>query len=256
MKKYTYLLSVILVLISCKSNHRVVTSKSPSIKRTSKTQKTTKPVPTNSAKTTETASVESVSTSTTTNRIIRKALSFKGTKYKYGGISKSGMDCSGLMYASFKSANVELPRRSIDQSKKGVRVSQSKAQKGDLVFFKTGGKGRINHVGLVVSVNGRDVKFVHSSSSRGVMISSLKEGYWSNAFSQVRRVYSSSAANSSTSSPIVSPKGNSYVVKKGDTLYAIARKYTGVSASNIMNHNKLGSTSLSPGMVLKIPKRI
>lgn len=254
MKKYIYLLFVILVLVSCKSNRRVVTSKSPSINRTSKTHKTTKPVPTNSDTTKETVSVKSVST--TTNKIIRKALSFKGTKYKYGGTSKSGMDCSGLIYASFKSANVVLPRTSIDQSKKGERVSKSKAQKGDLVFFKTGGKGRVNHVGLVVSVNGRDVKFVHSSSSRGVMISSLKEGYWSNTFSQVRRVYSSSAVNSSTPVSIVSPQGSSYVVKKGDTLYAIARKYTGVSASNIMNHNKLGSTSLSPGMVLQIPKGI
>lgn len=254
MKKYTYLSLVILVLISCKSNHRVVTSKSPSINRTSKTHKSTKAIPTSSDKSTEAASVESVSA--TTNKIIRKALSFKGTKYKYGGTSKSGMDCSGLMYTSFKSANVVLPRTSIDQSKKGDRVSQSKAQKGDLVFFKTGRSGRINHVGLVVSVDGREVKFVHSSSSRGVMISSLKEGYWSNAFSQVRRVYSSSATNSPTPIPIVLGKGNSYVVKKGDTLYAIARKYKGVSASNIMSYNKLGSSNLSPGMVLKIPKGI
>lgn len=254
MKKYTYLLLLILVLISCKSNHRVVTSKSPAVNRTSKTHKTTKSVPANSNNTTETVSTEFVSTNT--NKIIRKALSFKGTKYKYGGTSKNGIDCSGLMYTSFKSANVVLPRTSIDQSKKGVRVSKSKAQKGDLVFFKTGGRGRINHVGLVVSVDGREVKFVHSSSSRGVMISSLKEGYWSNAFSQVRRVYSSSISNSPTPVPIVSSKENSYVVKKGDTLYAIAKKYKGVSASNIMNHNKLGTTSLSPGMVLKIPKRI
>lgn len=252
MKKYIYLSLVILVLISCKSNHRVVTSKSPSINRTSKSHKSTKPIPTYSGKTEEAASVESVSE--TTNKIIRKALSFKGTKYKYGGTSKSGMDCSGLMYTSFKSANLVLPRTSIDQSKKGSRISQSKAQKGDLVFFKTGGSGRINHVGLVVSVDDREVKFVHSSSSRGVMISSLKEGYWSNAFSQVRRIYSSGAMNSSIPTPVVSPKDNSYVVKKGDTLYAIARKYTGVSASNIMKHNKLGSTRLSPGMVLKIPK--
>ena len=160
------------------------------------------------------------------------------------------MDCSGLMFTSFKSGNIVLPRTSIAQSKKGVKVSKAKAQKGDLVFFKTGGKRSINHVGLVVSVDRRDVKFVHSSSSRGVMISSLREGYWSSAFSQIRRmkgrdeVVSASSESSST-----------YVVKKGDTLYAIARKYNGVSASNIISYNKLSSTSLSPGMILKIPTK-
>jgi len=251
MKKYTYLLLLILGLISCKSNHRVVTSKAPSNTRASKVHKTTKPIPTKVDKNIETVVKES--DDGVTKKIIRKALSFKGVKYKYGGTSKSGMDCSGLMYTAFRSANVVLPRTSIDQSKKGVRVSQSKAQKGDLVFFKTGGRGRINHVGLVVSVNGRDVKFVHSSSSRGVMISSLKEGYWSNAFSQVRRVYSASKMNTTAPIPSASPKGNTYVVKKGDTLYAIARRYVGVSASNIMNYNKLVATNLSPGMVLKIP---
>jgi len=254
MKKHIYLLLVILVLASCKSKHHVVTSKSLSNGDASKTHNTTKPIPTSKGKAKTVVSKESVTT--TTNKIIRKALSFKGTKYKYGGTSKSGMDCSGLMYTSFKSANVVLPRRSIEQSKKGVRVSQKNARKGDLVFFKTGGKGRINHVGLVVSVDGRDVKFVHSSSSRGVMISSLREGYWSSAFSEVRRVYIANAINSSSPVPSTLPKGDTYVVKKGDTLYAIARKYTGVSASNIINYNKLSTTSLSPGMVLKIPEGI
>ena len=254
MKKYAYLLLVISVLASCKVKHRVVTSKSPSNSHKSKTYKTTKPIPSSSDKTTNTVSMSS--STSAINKIIRKALSFKGTKYKYGGVTKSGIDCSGLMYTSFKSGNIVLPRTSIDQSKKGVMISKTKVQKGDLVFFKTGGKRRINHVGLIVSVDGRDVKFVHSSSSRGVMISSLKEGYWSNAFSQVRRVNISTGMGktSSVSKPL--PKGETYVVKKGDTLYAIARKYTGVSVSNIINYNKLATSSLSPGMVLKIPPGI
>jgi len=254
MKRYTYLLLVILVLASCKAKHRVVTSKSPSNNHESKTHKTIKPIPSKSDKTTNVVSKSS--SASATNKIIRKALSFKGTKYKYGGVTKSGIDCSGLMYTSFKSGNIVLPRTSIDQSKKGVMVSKTKAQKGDLVFFKTGGKRRINHVGLVVSVDGRDVKFVHSSSSRGVMISSLKEGYWSNAFSQVRRVNISAAMGETSSVPKPLSIGNTYVVKKGDTLYAIARKYAGVSVSNIINYNKLATSSLSPGMILKIPSGI
>ena len=251
MNKHIIAFIGIVFLASCSSNKRVITSKSPSSKP--KTHTTKKPIPSSSDNGTSTTSGNEVVVATSvTNKIVRKALSYKGTKYKYGGTSKSGMDCSGLMFTSFKSGNIVLPRTSIAQSKKGVKISKAKAKKGDLVFFKTGGKRSVNHVGLVVSVDNRDVKFVHSSSSRGVMISSLREGYWSNAFSQIRRVQHGSGAVSTTDSGLSS---STYVVKKGDTLYAIARKYQGVSASNIISYNKLSSTNLSPGMVLKIPTK-
>jgi len=252
MNKYIVAFVGIIFFISCSSSKRVITSKSPLPK--SKTHTTKKPIPSRSDNVTNTSSTNEVVISTSvTNKIVRKALSYKGTKYKYGGTSKSGMDCSGLMFTSFKSGGIVLPRTSITQSRKGVKVSKYKAQKGDLVFFKTGGKRSINHVGLVVSVDNRDVKFVHSSSSRGVMISSLREGYWSNAFSQIRRINALSENKESDSAS--SSKPSTYVVKKGDTLYAIARKYEGVSASNIINYNNLSSNSLSPGMVLKIPSK-
>ncbi len=252
MNKYIVSLLVVIVLASCSSNKRVVTSKSPSSKP--KTHTTKKPIPSNNDKGEITPSNDEVVVSTSvTNKIIRKALSYRGTKYKYGGMSKSGIDCSGLMFTSFKFGNIVLPRTSIAQSKKGVKVSKTKTQKGDLVFFKTGGKRSVNHVGLVVSVDHRDVKFVHSSSSRGVMISSLREGYWSNAFSHVRRISALAGKREVGKTP--SNNSSTYVVKKGDTLYAIARKYNGVSASNIISYNKLSSTSLSPGMILKIPTK-
>jgi len=253
MIKYIVSFVIIIVLVSCGSSKRVVTSKSSKAIPKPKTHTTKKPIPSSNDNGTHSSQGNEVVVSVgTTNKIVRKALSYKGTKYKYGGTSKSGMDCSGLMYTSFKSADIDLPRTSIAQSKKGVKVSKAKAQKGDLVFFKTGGKRSINHVGMVVSVDSRDVKFVHSSSSRGVMISSLREGYWSNAFSHVRRIKGKGRA-------VTVPNDNTtsitYVVKKGDTLYAIARKYEGVSASNIIKYNKLSGTNLSPGMVLKIPSR-
>lgn len=248
MMKYVRLIIIILVLASCKSKQRVVTTKSSSRKHTTK-----RPVP--RTKRTVSRPVKSTPKSSTsitgaTNKVIRKALSFKGTRYKYGGTTKAGMDCSGLMYTSFKTANVTLPRTSFEQSRKGSRVSKSKVRKGDLVFFKTSSRNRINHVGLVVSVDGSDVKFVHSSSSRGVMISSLKEGYWSNAFSEVRRI--SATSGSADTTPATSTK-RTYTVKAGDTLYAIARKYTGVSANDIISFNNLKSTNLTPGMQLRIP---
>ncbi|UQD57694.1 C40 family peptidase [Flavobacterium sp. K5-23] len=107
-----------------------------------------------------------------------------------GGTTKSGFDCSGLMCVIFDAHDINLPRTSYKQSKVGFIIDQEKEEvkKGDLVFFKTGRRKKINHVGMVVDVTEDDVKFIHSSSSRGVMISSLKETYFQNAFAQLNRI--------------------------------------------------------------------
>lgn len=255
MIKYNRLIPVVamLFMVSCKSK-KVVTTKSSSKKHAA--NRTISPIKTRSAKKVIPLPESTVVSTSATNKIIRKALSFKGTRYKYGGITKSGIDCSGLMYSSFKAAEVTLPRTSYDQSKKGVKVSKNNVQKGDLVFFKTNGKSRINHVGLVVSVDGRDVKFVHSSSSRGVMISSLKEGYWSSAFTQVRRLIENKINTNEDDYVVdVHDSKTTYIVKSGDTLYAIARMYSGVSVSDIMSFNNLKSTNLNLGMKLLIPSK-
>lgn len=252
MIKYSKIVPVIvlLVLASCKSK-KVITTKSTNKKYVHKTTvpRIGKPSVKNKHE-----RLESNKTSISeANKIIRKALSYKGTRYKLGGTSKSGMDCSGLMYSSFKVVDMVLPRTSIEQSKKGVRVSKSKADKGDLVFFKTNGKRKINHVGLVVSVDDRDVKFVHSSSSRGVMISSLKEGYWSNSFSEIRRLNLGQLNDDEVTEYKQPVHKKSYTVKNGDTLYAIARKFEGVSVDDIIVLNNLKSTTLKLGMQLLIP---
>jgi len=235
MKKISLIFVLLLFLTGCKSK-RVVTSKYP--KKT---------------KTTHTTASHNTA-STTVRKIINKAVSFKGTKYKYGGTSKKGMDCSGLMFTAFKAGNINLPRTSSAQSKKGKRVATKNIQKGDLVFFKTSSKNRINHVGLVVSHNNGNVKFVHASTSKGVMISSLKDGYWANAYAEARRVTTVSKTNTTKPNSTKPNSAKTYTVKKGDTFYAIARKFSGVSAQNIMDLNRLSASDLKPGMVLKIPK--
>ena len=74
-------------------------------------------------------------------------------------------------------------------AEKGKRVKINKVQKGDLLFFKTKRRAKkINHVGMVVAVEGDVIKFIHSSSSRGVIVSSLREGYWNKAFVKATRV--------------------------------------------------------------------
>lgn len=121
--------------------------------------------------------------------IVETALSFSGVRYKYGGTNRKGMDCSGLLYVSFLENDFPLPRTSHLLAEKGKPVKVSQVQKGDLLFFKTRGRGKkINHVGLVVAVDKDDIQFIHSTTSRGVIVSSLREGYWNYAFVKATRV--------------------------------------------------------------------
>ena len=121
-------------------------------------------------------------------KIIAYAKTFQGTRYKYGGTTESGMDCSGLVYTSFKKEEVVLPRTSRAMSTQGTKVSLKNIVAGDLLYFKTTkSKNVISHVGLVVSV-GNQIRFIHSSSSKGVTISSLDQQYWNNAFAWARRI--------------------------------------------------------------------
>lgn len=120
--------------------------------------------------------------------IIDYAKTFEGTRYKFGGTSEAGMDCSGLVYVAFQKENITLPRISRNMATKGILISFKDIEKGDLVFFKTSRKNVISHVGLVVSVKRDEVKFIHSTTRAGVIISSLDEKYWKNAFVEVRRV--------------------------------------------------------------------
>lgn len=111
-----------------------------------------------------------------------------GTRYRMGGTTKDGFDCSGLMCTTFSNFDIQLPRTSIEQSQYGVKVDSEDAQKGDLIFFKTNGRRQINHVGMVVEAVDGDIKFIHASVSGGVMISSVKEKYYKKKVTQINRV--------------------------------------------------------------------
>jgi cell wall-associated NlpC family hydrolase len=111
-----------------------------------------------------------------------------GTRYRSGGTSKEGFDCSGLMCTTFGAFDIDLPRSSFEQSQYGTKINNEDARKGDLIFFKTNGRRQVNHVGMVVEVNNGDIKFIHASTSNGVIISSIKEKYYSKRVSQINRV--------------------------------------------------------------------
>ncbi|MBT1705924.1 C40 family peptidase [Chryseosolibacter indicus] len=123
-------------------------------------------------------------------RVIHTARTYVGTPYRYGGTTRSGMDCSGLLLNSFKAIKLDLPRSSEAQSKIGVEVKMKDLQPGDLVFFATGKKKRkITHVGLVTERDGRNnIKFIHASSSLGVVETNIEAEYYQKRFRGARRV--------------------------------------------------------------------
>ncbi|MDT0675000.1 C40 family peptidase [Autumnicola musiva] len=122
-------------------------------------------------------------------KVISNAKKFEGTRYKYGGTTKRGMDCSGLIYVACLEENIAMPRTSRAMSLEGERLYLEEVTAGDLLFFETNkNKKVINHVGLVVEVLPGKILFIHSTTSRGVIISSLSEAYWHNNFVMARRI--------------------------------------------------------------------
>ena len=167
MKQFVLLLLLASLFTACKSTSPIVTSKKEKSSRS------------------ENRKAERLA-----DQLIDVAAENIGVKYKYGGTTKAGYDCSGLMYTVFNSENIVLPRNSYAQSKIGVVLNQKRdhVQKGDLVFFKTNKSNQINHVGIVIEVSDEEIKFIHSSTSKGVIISSTKEPYYKNTLVQINRI--------------------------------------------------------------------
>ena len=175
MNRVLIVILLIFSLSACKSKKKVITKKSKS----SKTVKRTK---TDNSSTT-------INYSTAANNVVDNAKQFDGVRYKYGGTTKKGMDCSGLVYTSFKQENIALPRTTKKLAVKGDWVDIKEVQKGDLLFFATKKNSRnINHVGIVTESRVGNVEFIHASTSNGVIVSNLAERYWYFAFVQARRV--------------------------------------------------------------------
>lgn len=108
-----------------------------------------------------------------------------GTPYREGGMSRRGVDCSAFVLITFRDRfALRLPRQTRDQAEVGTRISKDELLPGDLVFFKTGsGKN-----GLHVGIYDTDNQFIHASTSKGVMKSSLDNVYWNKKFWQARRI--------------------------------------------------------------------
>lgn len=182
MNRILLILLLIISFSSCKSSKRTKERKASSTKIVTKKSK-------KQTVSSKNENIKTVSNKSTADNIIDYAKQFEGTRYKWGGRTKSGMDCSGLVFESFKSSNILLPRISRDMAKKGTKIQLKKVLKGDLLFFKTGNRrNSINHVGLIVEISNNDIKFIHATTSNGVIISGLNETYWLKAFHEARRI--------------------------------------------------------------------
>jgi probable lipoprotein NlpC len=139
----------------------------------------------NSAETRRNAKVE---------QVVNVARSYIGTPYKYGGSTKSGMDCSGLLQVSFQAAGLSIPRTSAEQAQFGTEVNIKTLKPGDLLFFTSDGrrikKNKVGHVGMVTNVKSKgSILFIHSSTSAGVREDDLYSDYWKKLYIKARRPF-------------------------------------------------------------------
>ncbi|MFZ4543672.1 MAG: C40 family peptidase [Saprospiraceae bacterium] len=113
-----------------------------------------------------------------------------GSPYKFGGKTRAGYDCSGLIYSTFEEVGIKLPRTSIEQASVGKEIAYDKVRPGDLVFFATKkSDNKISHVGLVTEIiDPGEILFIHAANT-GVKEDNLRADYYRRTFITARRTF-------------------------------------------------------------------
>jgi len=123
--------------------------------------------------------------STAREKMLMEILKYMNTPYKFGGESKSGIDCSAFTQTIYNSCNIHLLRTAREQYTQGISIdNKHNLRFGDLVFFNTRKTVRPGHVGIYIGDN----LFVHASSSNGVIVTPLDSEYYLNRFMGARRI--------------------------------------------------------------------
>ncbi len=113
------------------------------------------------------------------------ALRQRGIPYRYGGATRDGFDCSGLVFFAHRQLGVSVPRTSRDQARQADEIKKRKLEPGDLVFFKIGSR-HVNHVGVYVG----DSHFVHApGKGKAVTVNSLDDEYYERRFHSAGRFW-------------------------------------------------------------------
>lgn len=147
--------------------------------------------------------------------VMQNIVDWMGTRYVFGGVGRSGIDCSAFTREIYqKSFGVELPRTANLQSRLGEKVTKSELQFGDLVFFQTARYAPVTHVGIYIG----EGLFANAASSKGVSLASMNSSYWSKRYLGAKRLFSNSqmaasgaykVSNLAETTPLVD-EGNGY----------------------------------------------
>lgn len=124
------------------------------------------------------------------SNLIHYAKQHLTTRYRSGGTTPKGFDCSGFTRFCFTKFGISLPHSSAAQGNVGVAIDKESAQPGDLIFFggHRSGESRIGHVGMITEVTENHIKFIHSAWNGGVRYDYLSAAYYASRFKGIRRV--------------------------------------------------------------------
>ena len=185
MKKYIcyivflYILLIILFSTSCRTTKNQNNSKSDKLKNTTTATTNNNTKSKTSDFTKKYSELLGVTlTGKEDKKLIEELAKWLGTPYVYGGTSLKGTDCSGFVQSVYKIVyNINLYRSAADLVKNGELIDKKKLETGDLVFFKIN-SNKVSHVGIYIN----EGKFIHASSSKGVIVSKLSNTYYTKYF--------------------------------------------------------------------------
>ncbi|MFM1793502.1 MAG: hypothetical protein RLZZ252_1856 [Bacteroidota bacterium] len=126
------------------------------------------------------------------NALLQEAYTHMGTRYRGGGKTPQGFDCSGFVgYCYSNVLGIKTPASSSGFHGAGLQVSKLDAKPGDVICFTGSNASRriSGHVGIITEVTDSNIYFIHSATSSGIRIDSVNQPYYKNRFLEIRRFF-------------------------------------------------------------------